>query len=227
MRAWRECVKRLRELSATVALILVAQTAAVAQDQGAIDTVLVYAQKRVAPLQDVPMSVSTMTDTDLANAGIHDLEGVAASMPTLDMQHSVSPLTTTMRIRRVGSLGNIPTFEPAVGLFVDGAYRSRSLLGTGDLLDVDHIEVLSGPQSSLYGRSVSAGVVSIYTRKPDKQFGGDAEFTGGSVDSASSAGMGRVKIGVSGPLCGNTGRQHCGRLFGSGPLVQECASGRA
>ena len=149
------------------------------------------------------------------------------SMPTLDMQRSVSPLTTTLRIRRVGSLGNIPTFEPAVGLFVDGAYRSRSLLGTGDLLDVDHIEVLSGPQSSLYGRSVSAGVVSIYTRRPDKQFRGDAELTGGVVDSARSTGMGRVKIRRQWPALGNTGRQHCGSLFGSGPLVQECASGRA
>ena len=152
-----------RVCSAVLALIVIAETTAVAQDQGTLDTVVVYAQKRAAPLQDVPMSVSTLTDIDLANAGIHDIEGVATSMPTLDMQHSVSPLTTTLRIRRVGSLGNIPTFEPAVGLFVDGAYRSRSLLGTGDLLDVDHIEVLSGPQSSLYGRSVSAGVVSIYT----------------------------------------------------------------
>jgi outer membrane receptor protein involved in Fe transport len=160
----------------------------------------VYAQKRATSLQDVPMSVSTLTGSDLANAGIRDIEGVAMAMPTLDMQRSVSPLTTTLRIRRVGSLGNIPTFEPAVGLFVDGAYRSRSLLGTGDLLDVDHIEVLSGPQNSLYGKSTSAGVVSVYTRRPEKQFTGDAELTGGIVDSARSAGMGKAKLGVSGPL---------------------------
>ena len=141
--------ERLRVCSAVLALIVIAQTAAVAQDQGTLDTVVVYAQKRAAPLQDVPMSVSTLTDIDLANAGIHDIEGVAKSMPTLDMQRSVSPVTTTLRIRRVGTLGNIPTFEPAVGLFVDGAYRSRSLLGTGDLLDVDHIEVLSSPELPL------------------------------------------------------------------------------
>ena len=162
------------------------------------------------------MSVSTLTDIELANAGIHDIEGVATSMPTLDMQRSVSPLTTTLRIRRVGSLGNIPTFEPAVGLFVDGAYRSRSLLGTGDLLDVDHIEVLSGPQSSLYGRSVSAGVVSIYTRRPDQQSRADAEFTGGVVDSARSTGMGRVKIGVSGPLSETLGGSIAAAYSGQG-----------
>jgi outer membrane receptor protein involved in Fe transport len=164
--------------------MLVSHTAAAAQDQGEIDPVIVYAQKRAAPLQDVPMSVSTLTDADLADAGIHDIEGLAASLPALDMQRSVSAVTTTLRIRRVGSLGNIPTFEPAVGLFVDGAYRSRSLLGTGDLLDVGHIEVLSGPQSSLYGRSASAGVVSIYTRRPENQLAGNAEFSGGVVDSA-------------------------------------------
>ncbi len=168
MRTRPASVKRQRACSAVLALIVIAETTAVAQDPGTPDTVVVYAQKRAAPLQDVPMSVSILTDTDLADAGIHDIEGVATSMPTLDMQRSVSPLTTTLRIRRVGSLGNIPTFEPAVGLFVDGAYRSRSLLGTGELLDVDHVEVLSGPQSSLYGRSVSAGVVSIYTRRPDQ-----------------------------------------------------------
>jgi len=180
--------------------MVIAHTAAAAEDQGAIDPVIVYAQKRAAPLQDVPMSVSTLTDADLADAGIHDIEGLAMSLPTLDTQRSVSAVTTTLRIRRVGSLGNIPTFEPAVGLFIDGAYRSRSLLGTGDLLDVDHIEVLSGPQSSLYGRSVSAGVVSVYTRRPDNQLTGNAELTGGGVDSSRSANMGRVTIGVSGPL---------------------------
>src|SRR5688572_17947003 len=193
-------VKWLRGCSAGLVLVFIGQTPASANGEGEIETVVVYAQKRAMPLQDVPMSVSTLTETDLADAGIHDIEGVATSVPALDMQRSVSPLTTTLRVRRIGSLGNIPTFEPAVGLFFDGAYRSRSLLGTGDLLDVDHIEVLSGPQTALYGRSVSAGVVSIYTRRPGKQFRGDAEITGGVVDSARSAGMGRANIGASGPL---------------------------
>ena len=205
--------------------MFIAHTTAVAQDQGAIDPVIVYAQKRATPLQDVPMSVSTLTDTDLADAGIHDIEGLATLLPTLDLQRSVSAVTTTLRIRRVGNLGNIPTFEPAVGLFVDGAYRSRSLLGTGDLLDVDHIEVLSGPQSSLYGRSVSAGVVSIYTRRPEKQFSGDAEFTAGVVDSARSAGMGRVKIGVSGPLSETLGGSIAAAYSGQGPSFKNSLPG--
>ena len=225
MKAWPECVKRLRGCSASLALIFIAHTTAVAQDQGAIDPVIVYAQKRATPLQDVPMSVSTLTDTDLADAGIHDIEGLATLLPTLDLQRSVSAVTTTLRIRRVGNLGNIPTFEPAVGLFVDGAYRSRSLLGTGDLLDVDHIEVLSGPQSSLYGRSVSAGVVSIYTRRPEKQFSGDAELTAGVVDSARSAGMGRVKFGVSGPLSETLGGSIAAAYSGQDPSLKNSLPG--
>jgi iron complex outermembrane recepter protein len=225
MQAWPDWRKRLLGGVPGVALFLIVETPAVAQDQAGLDPVIVYAQKRATPLNDVPMSVSTLTDADLADAGIHDIEGVATSMPNLDMQRSVSPLTTTLRIRRVGSLGNIPTFEPAVGLFVDGAYRSRSLLGTGDLLDVDHIEVLSGPQTSLYGRSVSAGVVSIYTRRPDNEFRGDAELTGGVVDSAKSAGMGRVTIGASGPLSETLGGSIAAAYSGQGLTFRNALPG--
>ncbi len=171
------------------------------------------------------MSLSTLTGSDLAKAGIYDLEGVATALPALDMQRSVSSLTTTLRVRRVGSLGNIPTFEPAVGLFVDGAYRSRSLLGTGDLLDVDHIEVLSGPQNSLYGKSASAGVVSVYTRRPERQFTGEAELTGGIVDSAESAGMGKAKFVVSGPLSDSLGASIAAAHSGQGLSFQNALPG--
>ena len=174
-------------------------------EEQTLESVIVYAQKRAATLQDVPVSMSTLSGEELASAGIIDIDDLASAVPTLDLQSSVSPVTTTLRIRRVGSLGNIPTFEPDVGLFVDGAFRSRSLLGTGELLDVEHVEVLNGPQSSLYGKNVSAGLVAVYTRKPGGVFAGEAELTGGLIDAPNSAGLGRARISLSGPISGTLG----------------------
>ncbi len=165
-----------------------------------IENVIVLATKREAALQDVPMSVNVLTAADLAAAGLDDIAEISQRLPTLEQLHSSSPTTTTLRIRRVGNLGNIPTFEPAVGLFVDGAFRSRSLLGTNELLDVERVEVLSGPQSTLYGKNVSAGLVAIYTRPPAKQFEGAAEATGGWIDAPGTPSLRRLKLAVGGPL---------------------------
>ena len=181
-------------------LIFAASSLCSAQDLSLDDTVHVWAQKRPTTLQDVPMSVSTLTAEQLLASGITDLSGAARALPVLHLQSSVTAVTTTLRIRRIGNLGNIPTFEPAVGLFVDGAFRSRSMLGTSELLDVERIEVLHGPQSTLYGKNASAGVLAIYTRKPAERFSGTAEVAGGWIDQQGSPGLARAKGAVSGPL---------------------------
>ncbi len=191
---------RITGIACAMAAGLLAGPIASAQQRSGLENVTVWAQKRPASLQNVPMPLTTLDGRELATAGINSLAGVADVTPALDMQRSVGPVTTTLRIRRVGNLGNIPTFEPAVGLFVDGAFRSRSLLGTADLLDVERIEVLSGPQSSLYGKSSSAGVVAIYTRKPGEELTGQAEITAGSIDAAHEAATGTARMDLSGPL---------------------------
>lgn len=180
--------------------IALASTGALADEPAVIENVVVLAQKRETALQDVPMSVVALTGSQLTAAGLDNIAEVSQRLPTLDEQHSVSATTTTLRIRRIGNLGNIPTFEPAVGLFVDGAFRSRSLLGTNDLLDVERVEVLSGPQSTLYGKSVSAGLVAIYTRLPTERFEGRVEATGGWIDAPDTPALRRFKLGISGPL---------------------------
>lgn len=172
----------------------------VAQNLEPPDSIVVFAEKRPRPLQDVPMAVATLTGRDLDESGITDLEASTARLPMLGLQSSVSAVTTTLRIRRVGNLGNVPTFEPAVGLFVDGAYRSRSMLGVADLLDVERIEVLSGPQSTLYGKNTSAGVVAIYTREPGDVLNAIGEATVGSIEGPLSPALGRLEASVSGPL---------------------------
>jgi outer membrane receptor protein involved in Fe transport len=184
----------------TAGLIAIASGSALADESAVIEHVVVLAQKRESAVQDVPMSVTALTGAQLTAAGLDDIAEISQRLPTLDQQRSSSLTTTTLRIRRIGNLGSIPTFEPAVGLFVDGAFRSRSLLGTNELLDVERIEVLSGPQSTLYGKNVSAGLVAIYTRLPAEQFEGRTEATGGWIDAPGTPALRRFKLSVSGPI---------------------------
>ena len=134
--------------AAVSALVL---SAAARADDPAIEEVVVTAQKRAQSIQEVPVSVSVLGSSALAAAGVNDITDVARLIPTLEVQSSNGSGTVNYRLRRVGNLGNIPAFEPAVGLFVDGAFRIRSFYGSGELLDLDRVEVLNGPQSTLYG----------------------------------------------------------------------------
>jgi iron complex outermembrane receptor protein len=187
---------RLRITAAACIAVLTGTHADAAET---LDTVVVFAQKRAASLVDVPIGVTTLSDRQLTAAGVDDLDALAVHAPVFDMQRSVGAATTTLRIRRIGTLGNVPTLEPAVGLFVDGAYRQRSFLAA-DLLDVGRVEILAGPQSTLYGRNVSAGVVALYTREPPPRLQAWGELTGGVLDVAGSPDVFEMRAGVGGPL---------------------------
>ncbi len=175
-----------------------------AQEEGRLEEVIVTAQKREQSLQDVPMAVSVLSGSALLDAGVQTMSDVSHQAPAFEMQSNTAPVMTGFRIRRVGNLGNIPTFEPAVGLFVDGAFRSRTIFGATDLFDIDRIEILRGPQSTLYGKNTTAGVIGIYTAPPTDVYSarGEASFgniEGGDGDAASS----QVKASLSGPLGGS------------------------
>jgi len=181
-------------------LAVAAATSVQAQSDSELDTVVVRAQKREAQVQEVPVAVSTLSADQLRDAGIDNADDLATALPTFDLRRNAGLTTTSLRIRRVGNIGNIPTFEPAVGVFVDGAFRSRSFLGASSLLAVDHIEVLRGPQSVLYGKNVSAGLLAVYSRMPGTEFAIDTEFTGGWVDSPERALAYDAMLDLSGPI---------------------------
>jgi iron complex outermembrane receptor protein len=172
--------------------------------QAQLEEVIVTAQKRSQSLQDVPMSVSALSADAMNDAGIQTMDDITRQIPVLEVQTNTSPAATTFRIRRVGNLGNIPSFEPAVAVFVDGAFRGRSIFGASEMFDVERIEVLRGPQSTLYGKNSTAGVVGIYTATPGDEFEWKAELTGGVYEGGDGdAGLYRFKGGVSGPLTEN------------------------
>jgi outer membrane receptor protein involved in Fe transport len=187
-------------LCAAIVAVLAASAVAQAADEPVLQEVTVTAQKRSQSIQDVPVSVSALSAAQLADAGINDIYDVSREAPTLDVQTSNGPATVNFRLRRVGNNGNIPSFEPAVGLFVDGAFRNRSFFGSGELLDLDRIEVLNGPQSTLYGKNTTAGVVSMFSRAPSTTPEFLTEATLGQLDAAQRATLGSFKGTLSGPL---------------------------
>jgi iron complex outermembrane recepter protein len=145
-----------------------------------LEEVQVTARKQSEALQDVPVAVAAVSAEQVRAAGIRDVGDLTILVPSLVVTSNSNPFNTSYRIRRIGNEGNIPDFEPDTGLFIDGAYRSRSGLGLGDLADIERIEVLRGPQSTLYGRNVTAGAISVMTAKPSQQFGIQGELTAGN-----------------------------------------------
>jgi outer membrane receptor protein involved in Fe transport len=183
--------------SALVVAITSVMTTAQAQDEFMLEEIVVTAQKRAESLQDVSVSVSALGTDFMRDAGVNDMNDVALHVPGLTVSTNASPWLTSFRVRRIGNEGNIQTFEPDTGLFIDGAFRSRSGLGLGDLVDVERIEVLKGPQSTLYGKNVTAGVISVSTVAPTQEFEAMAE---GSVAEDSAY---NVKSYINGGLSEN------------------------
>ena len=159
-----------------------------------VDTIVVTAQKRKENLQDVPVVVTVINKQLLQDSGVRDIKDLSKLTPGLTVTSTSSEAVTTARIRGVGTVGDNPGLEPSVGVVIDGVYRPRNGVGFGDLGDVDQIEVLKGPQGSLFGKSTSAGVISITTAEPTFTYHASAELTAGNYNAIGGAGE------ISGPL---------------------------
>ncbi|MDR6832356.1 MULTISPECIES: TonB-dependent receptor domain-containing protein [unclassified Sphingopyxis] len=186
--------------SATPAIAF-AQDAAPADDSAvAVDDtdygndIIVTASKRSQTLQDTPVAVSVTSAAQLEESQIRDLIDLQTAVPSLRVSQLQSSANTNFIIRGFGNGANNAGIEPSVGVFIDGVYRSRSAAQIGDLPNVERIEVLRGPQSTLFGKNASAGVISIVTQKPQYDFGGSVEATYGNFNAIT------VKGDVTGPL---------------------------
>jgi outer membrane receptor protein involved in Fe transport len=171
--------------------------AASAQDQdGAttVDEIIVTAQKREQSLQDVPIVVTSLSQEVLADAGVRDIKDLQILTPGMTVTSTSSEASTTARIRGVGTVGDNPGLESSVGVVIDGVYRSRNSVGFGDLGEMARIEVLKGPQGTLFGKNTSAGVINIITEAPSFTPEFNAELTTGSYGTLGASGS------VSGPL---------------------------
>ncbi len=201
-------MKKLNLLGATALTLLMvspafAQTAAAPQDaEEVVDTgdIIVTATLRSENLQDIPIAVTAFNTETLEKAGVRDirsLDNVSASFNLNSTQTESGG--TTLRVRGVGTTGNNTGLESAVGIFLDGVYLSRPGIALGDLLDVNQVELLRGPQGTLFGRNTSAGALNIKTSKPSlNKFEGFANATYGNYNLIN------VQGGVSAPLIEGT-----------------------
>ena len=165
--------------------------------QAVLQTVTVTATKRETTLQDLPVSVSVTSGEVLEQAQIRDLLDLQTVAPSLRVSQLQSSANTTFIIRGFGNGANNVGIEPSVGVFIDGVFRSRSAGQIADLANVSRVEVLRGPQSTLFGKNASAGVISIITREPGSDFTGSAEVTYGNFNQFV------VKGDISGPITEN------------------------
>ncbi|MCT2559171.1 TonB-dependent receptor [Tsuneonella sp. YG55] len=155
----------------------------VASDAETGNQIVVTATKREQTLQDVPVAVSVTTAETIERAQIRDVTDLASVVPSLRVTQSQSQFATTYSIRGFGTSGNNIGLEPSVAVFVDGVYRSRAIAQISDLPDIQRVEVLRGPQSTLFGKNASAGVISIVTKDPSYDFGGSVEASYGNYDA--------------------------------------------
>ena len=159
-----------------------------------IDEIVVTANKREQSLQDVPVSVSVTSGETIQRAAIVDILDLQTSVPSLRVNQLQSSAQTNFTIRGYGNGANNPGIEPAVSVYIDGVARTRTASALADLPTVERIEVLSGPQSTLFGKNASAGVISVSTMLPEDSFGGMIEATGGNY------GARILKGTVTGPI---------------------------
>lgn len=159
-----------------------------------IDEITVTAQKREQTLQETPVSVAVVTDEQIEQSQIRDAADLMTLVPSLRVAEFASSTNTEFALRGIGTSSFNPGLEPSVGVFVDGVYRPRTGSAINDLISVERVEVIRGPQSTLFGRNTPAGVVSIITKQPEYDFGAEGELTAGNY------GQFIAKGSITGPI---------------------------
>ena len=158
------------------------------------DEIVVTAQGRTQILQDVPIAVTAVGGEAMKNSGATDIRQLNQLAPSLLVSSTGSEANGSARIRGIGTVGDNPGLESSVAVFIDGVYRSRSGIGLNELGEIERVEVLRGPQGTLFGRNASAGLINIFSKKPSFEFGATGEATIGNYDYR------RLSAGITGPI---------------------------
>jgi outer membrane receptor protein involved in Fe transport len=164
------------------------------EDTRKLQTVTITATKREQTLQDVPVAVSVVDSAVIEKAQIIDLNDLQSVVPSLKIGQLQSSANTNFIIRGFGNGANNVGIEPSVGVFIDGVYRSRSAAQISDLPNIQRVEVLRGPQSTLFGKNASAGVISVVTQEAQFDWAGSVEGTYGNFNTV------RLKGDITGPI---------------------------
>jgi iron complex outermembrane receptor protein len=159
------------------------------------NVIIITARRREETAQEVPLAIATLDGRTINETGAFSIQRIQQLAPTLQV-YSSNPRNTSVNIRGIGVPFGLTNdgFEQGVGIYVDDVYYSRPASAVFDFLDVAQVEVLRGPQGTLYGKNTTAGAVNIRTNQPSFDFEGSAEVTAGNLNFK------QVKAAVSGPL---------------------------
>jgi len=160
-----------------------------------VEQVVVTAQKRQQTLQDVSASVSVLTGDTLDDAGVNRLDDIAGTMPNVLLSTASASRNSPITIRGISSEPNNPGVDPAVGVFVDGVYMSRPTTINTNLYDLERIEVIRGPQGTLYGKNTIAGAINFISRNPGDEFRVEGAVSFGTYGSRDVFGAVDVPLG--------------------------------
>lgn len=189
-------MRKLLICASAPALMLAAALPAAAQavDESQVNEVIVTAQKRAENVQDVPLAVAVVTGAQLENAGVRDFGELTRISPSLTIIPSDNPANASVAIRGIGTFAFSIGVEPSVAVQVDDvpvAFQARAF---SDLTDIARVEVLRGPQSTLYGKSASAGLINITTKDPTPELSATVNLLATSDDEY------RGSISLAGPI---------------------------
>jgi iron complex outermembrane receptor protein len=189
-----------KQLSLAVAGLLMAPAMVWAQDSvpsaeqqaKTLDGITVTARRRVESIQDVPVAVSAFGEEQLKDMQASNVDGLQGAVPNMNIvQGRGSSNSVNVFIRGIGQPDALQTFDPGVGMYVDDVYYSRINGALFSLFDVQQVEVLRGPQGTLYGKNSTGGAIKLTTKNPFDDEGGSVEFTAGDYGRAE----GRVYVG--------------------------------
>ena len=160
-----------------------------AQNSGTLEEIVVTAQKRSESLQEVPISIAVFSEDDIERLNISNTIDLVKNIPGMTGVTNVGlPQAAAYFIRGIGQDESVATLDPAVGTFVDGVFVSRQIANNSRLYDIESVEVLKGPQGTLYGRNTTGGAVRIITKKPTEQTEGFIDIAYGEYNTIEMSG---------------------------------------
>jgi outer membrane receptor protein involved in Fe transport len=168
--------------AAALISLLIGPVSAQEESNSVFEEIVVTAQKRAQNIMDVPIAVSAVTGSQMVDAGIKDMADLQQNVPNLIVSGSQTTTTSTFSIRGISSTSNNFGVESSVGLYVDGVYRSRQSSMINDLVDVEAVEVLRGPQGTLFGKNTPAGALQVRTVAPSHDQDAFIDVTAGDFN---------------------------------------------
>jgi len=181
--------------ASALALTLMLSPSAFAQ----LDEIVVTAQKREQSIQDVPISVTAIDSDYIDSRGITNIESLSSLAPNLKIENTPGNTTAAqISIRGGVTINPALTWEPTVGIYLNGSYIGKTQGSIFDVADIERLEVLRGPQGTLYGRNTLAGAINVITAKPTEEFGGKVKAGFGNYNSKLAKAS--INFGKIGPI---------------------------